>query len=83
MPVVIRPKGREEPPSLYRLEPPDDACTACKNHAAHRMYRSEQAADADRAHPGCRCEIVSRASHLSEVVAHFRFNRTVHDDRET
>ena len=80
---MIPRKGREEPPNLYLFEPPDDACTACKNHATHRSYRSQQAADADRAHPGCRCEIVSRTSHRSEVVAHFPFNRTVHDDRET
>jgi hypothetical protein len=71
------------PVQVYRFEPLDEACSACKSHAVHRTYRSQQAADADRAHPGCPCPIVSRASHRSEVVAHFPFNRTVHDDRET
>jgi hypothetical protein len=83
MTVEIPPKGRAGPEHVYRFEPPDDACNACKGHAAHRTYRSQQAADADRPHPGCHCEIVSRPSHRSELVAHFPFNRTVHDDRET
>jgi hypothetical protein len=83
MPVVIPPKGREEPEQLYRFEPPDGACSACKNHAAHRTYRSDQSAEADRAHTGCHCEIVSRPSQRAEVMAHFPGNRTVYDDRET
>lgn len=83
MPVVIPPRDRQEPERLYRFEPADDACSACKSHAEHRAYRSQEAADADRAHPGCHCEIVARPSQRAEVVAHFAGNRTVYDDRET
>lgn len=35
-------------------------CGACKAHAANRFYRTEAAADADRAHAGCNCAIVSQ-----------------------
>lgn len=33
------------------------ACVACKAHAAHRFYADADAADADRAHPGCSCTV--------------------------
>jgi hypothetical protein len=83
MPVVVPPKDREEPEQLYWFEPPDGACNACKRHAEHRAFRSQEAADANRAHLGCHCEIVARPSHRGELVAHFPGNRTVYDDRET
>ena len=34
------------------------SCRACRNHAVNRMYRSREAADQNRAHPGCNCRIV-------------------------
>jgi hypothetical protein len=35
-------------------------CKACKAHAANRFYRTQEAADADRAHAGCNCAIVTQ-----------------------
>jgi hypothetical protein len=35
-------------------------CKACKAHAANRFYRTQEAADADRAHVGCNCAIVTQ-----------------------
>jgi hypothetical protein len=81
MPLVVPPKRRDEPETAYRFEAPDDACTACRNHAEHRTYRSMEAAEADRAHPGCHCEIVTRPSQRAELVAHFSGGRDVFDDR--
>ena len=83
IPIVVPPKGREEQELVYGFQPPEDACNACKSHATHRTYKSEEAADGDRAHLGCHCEIVSRPSQRGEVVAHFPGTRTVHDDRAT
>lgn len=34
------------------------SCRACKSHAVNRMYSSVQAADDNRAHPGCNCRVV-------------------------
>jgi hypothetical protein len=81
VPVMVPPKRREEPEEVYRFDADPDACNACKSHAAHRTYRSMQAAEADRPHTGCRCDIVSRSSLKREVVAHFPGARTVYDDR--
>jgi hypothetical protein len=39
------------------------ACAACHAHAANRLFASTAAADAGRAHPGCRCLVVA-ATHL-------------------
>jgi len=82
-PVVVPPKRREELEQVYRFEPSEAACNACKSHAAHRTYRSEEAAAGDRAHPGCDCKIAARPSHRGELVAHFPGARSVYDDRET
>src|SRR4029453_6260037 len=46
---------------VYQLSSRDcRACKACKAHAANRLYRTQEAADADRAHVGCSCAIVSQ-----------------------
>jgi hypothetical protein len=46
---------------VYRLSSRGHhACSACKGHAANRFYETRQAADADRAHVGCHCAIVSQ-----------------------
>lgn len=52
---------REKKKLAYRLSSRGcRACTACKAHAANRYYRTQEAADADRAHAGCNCKIVSQ-----------------------
>jgi hypothetical protein len=83
LPVLVPPKGREEQGQVFRFDPPTDACNACKSHATHRTYRTREAAEEDRAHLGCHCEIVSRPSQWGEVMAQFPGPRTVYDDRET
>ena len=34
------------------------ACNACKGHAKNKVFRTSDAADANRAHTGCRCAVV-------------------------
>ncbi|MBI5087924.1 MAG: hypothetical protein HZB15_03370 [Actinobacteria bacterium] len=51
----------------WALEPGDAACGtagcsscfACQSHAANKLFRSAEAADQGRAHPGCNCTVVS------------------------
>jgi hypothetical protein len=80
--LIAPSKDRQQPQQVYRFNPPADACNASRSHPDHRTYRSKEAAEADPAHPGCRCEIVSGVSQRGEVMAHFPFGRTVYDDRE-
>lgn len=47
------------------------SCNACKNHAVNRMYYSKQAADNDRAHPGCNCRIVEERTSWQNYVNAF------------
>jgi hypothetical protein len=57
-------------------------CTACKAHAAHRYYTSAEAAGANRAHPGCTCEIREQAVTQLQYDAWFSVTgRAVFDDR--
>jgi hypothetical protein len=78
------PSPRYEDRALvYRFSPPSDACNACKSHAAHRSYRTEEAIAADRAHPGCHCQIVPESRQRREVVALFAGRGDVVDDRGT
>ena len=36
----------------------DDADKACTRHAANKLFASPEAADQNRAHPGCKCQVV-------------------------
>lgn len=57
-------------------------CTACKAHAAHRYYVSAEAADANRAHRGCTCEIREQAVTQLQYDSWFTVaGRNVYDDR--
>ena len=59
------------PRPVYRLDPTSaDAsvcagrggcasCRACRRHAANKLFVSAAAADAGRAHPHCKCRVVS------------------------
>src|SRR5207244_2993186 len=57
VPPPAVPQRDRGPQNVYRFVPPADACTACQSHAAHRIYRTAEAAEGDRAHEGCHCEI--------------------------
>lgn len=81
-PPVQDQAERQRQQTVYRFQPTaEDTCTACKNHAAHRIYRTAEAAAADRAHPGCHCQIVPEVAHDPFVVARFA-GRDVIDDRQ-
>lgn len=57
------------------------ACNACKAHATHKFFANATAADATRAHKGCRCTIVAGAP-LDASVFEVLFAKTdVVDDR--
>jgi hypothetical protein len=76
------PRGRgQERRNVYRFEPPDDACSACREQAAHRTYRTAEAAEGDRVHEGCHCEIVGEIAKDPFLVERFA-GRNVLDDRE-
>jgi len=36
----------------------DDQDKACTRHAANKLFASPEAADRNRAHPGCNCQVV-------------------------
>lgn len=35
------------------------ACNACASHAAHKRFATREAAEANRAHPGCNCVMLA------------------------
>jgi hypothetical protein len=75
------PPGRAQVDrNVYHFVPPDDACAACREHAAHRTYRTAEAAEGDRVHQGCHCEIVGEIPKDPFLMA--RFTGDVLDDRE-
>jgi hypothetical protein len=47
------------------------SCGACKGHALNRIYSSRQAAEGDRAHPGCNCRIVEERINWRDYVRAF------------
>jgi hypothetical protein len=67
--------------TVYRFHPAEDACAACVEHAAHRLYRTEEAAAADRAHEGCTCPIESEVAQDPFLVSRFGDGDVI-DDRE-
>lgn len=69
---------------VYRLSTRNNrgACAACRAHGANRYYRSADAADAGRAHPGCSCQILSHDVDRSQYDTWFAdATRAVHDTR--
>jgi hypothetical protein len=78
-PLPDRPSRDQN--TVYRFLPGEDTCTACRNHAAHRTYRTAEAAASDRAHDGCHCEIVPEVAKDPFLMARFA-GRDVVDDRD-
>lgn len=81
MPPTPSASQDQDRSSVYRFLPPQDACAACQSHAAHRTYRTAEAAEMDRAHVGCHCEVVPQVAQDPFLVARFK-GRDVLDDRE-
>jgi hypothetical protein len=82
MPAAATPRVRaQEDRNVYRFQPPDDACSACRDHAAHRTYRTAEAAEGDRVHEGCQCQVVGEIAKDPFLVERFA-GRSVLDDRE-
>ena len=45
--------------TVYRLQTRKTrACNACKQHHRYKVFLDREAADQNRAHPGCHCRIV-------------------------
>jgi hypothetical protein len=44
----------------------DDVDKACTRHAANKLFASPEAANVNRAHPGCKCQVV-RGGELPEA----------------
>jgi hypothetical protein len=42
----------------FALTPNGGACAACRNHAANKVFRTNDAANTFRAHHGCHCSVV-------------------------
>jgi len=65
----------------------EDACNACKAHAANRYYRLHRYANHGRAHRGCNCDIVSQKIRKRLWTAYFVRSdgslRRVHDVRQS
>jgi hypothetical protein len=78
--VPAQPRDRQQA-SVYKLVPDETACIACRNHAAHRTYRTAEAAAADRAHEDCDCEIAPEVVKDPFLMARFG-GRDVIDDRD-
>jgi hypothetical protein len=57
------------------------ACAACRAHAANRIYRTAEAADAGRAHAGCSCRVLSHEIDTARYDTWFADDRAVHDSR--
>jgi hypothetical protein len=81
-PATVSSRGRDQDSrNVYRFVPSEDSCAACQSHAAHRTYRTAEAAAGDRAHEGCHCEIVPEIAKDPFLMARFA-GRDVLDDRE-
>lgn len=61
--------------TVYRLDPGDctgcQTCSACRGHAANKLFVSFAAADGGRAHPGCDCGVVEELMARSTWMALF------------
>jgi hypothetical protein len=81
-PITAAAPPRERQRNLvYRFLPNEEACTTCREHAAHRTYRTAEAAVADRAHEDCVCEVAPEVPKDPFLVERFA-GRDVIDDRE-
>ena len=48
-------------------------CNACNNHSRYKIFMTAQAADQNRAHPGCNCKIVEQTitqTYMDKITLH-------------
>jgi hypothetical protein len=64
------------------LSPGCSVCNACLAHAANKLFATEAAAQAGRAHPGCRCVVVPGMS-VAQTVFDQLFAAGLTADRRT
>jgi hypothetical protein len=58
--VEAKRKGKKPGKLVFRLQTRrHHSCNACKQHHKFTVFRTQALADANRAHPGCNCPIVS------------------------
>ncbi len=58
------------------------ACTACKKHAENKIFKTKEAADKFRAHPGCRCQVTAGQVVDTDVAAAVFAKGDVADKRD-
>ena len=80
-PAGGEPQQQQDQQQVYRFAPNEGACAACRNHAAHRVYRSPEAASSNRAHLGCKCVPAVEPADQASYAAYFASGRDVFDDR--
>lgn len=75
-------RRRKKTKVVYRLSTHRRrTCKACKAHAANRFYRTQRAANKDRAHAGCNCTIVTQTIDRRLAKQYFKGRRRVFDLR--
>jgi len=61
--------------TIFSFFPVEDGsltdCKACINHAEYKRFATREAAEANRAHPGCRCQILLTPAPGEEYVHMF------------
>jgi hypothetical protein len=57
-----------------------NSCSACRTHAANKLFRTNAAADSGRAHPGCNCTVTT-GQPLSQGVLDAMFQTSDMADR--
>jgi hypothetical protein len=80
-----QPAGSAGTPNTFQLSTQHirRACGACQAHAHNRLYTSREAADADRAHPGCHCQIAGRQTDSTTMTQLFPAGQSIYDKRWT
>lgn len=70
-------------PNAFRLSSRHvkSPCNACISHNRNRYYATSEAADADRPHDGCSCEVRGQVIAEADAAGYFSGGRTVFDKR--
>ena len=75
-----RPTGE---PNTFRLSSRHvrNPCNACLSHNRNRYYATAEAAEADRPHDGCNCEVRGQVIPDADASTFFAAGRSVFDQR--
>jgi hypothetical protein len=71
--------GAASSQSVFRFDPGPEACEACRDRAARRLYRTWDAIQGDRAHKGCSCMAVVDQIDQASYAAYFAGGRDVYE----